>query len=99
MHAAATNPLGLTQADVPADMVAREKEIAEEQAKASGKPANIVEKIAEGKLSAFFKEQTLLAQAFVKDTSVSIEQHVANVAKETGKQFKLAAFARIKVGE
>ncbi|MBK8206761.1 MAG: elongation factor Ts [Planctomycetes bacterium] len=95
MHVAATNPVGLTQADVPADVIAREKEIALEQAKQSGKPANIQEKIAEGKVSAYFKENTLLAQPFVKDPSVNVEQHVKN----TGAGLKLAAFARIKVGE
>lgn len=99
MHAAATNPLGLTQADVPADVVAREREIALEQAKQSGKPANIQEKIAEGKVAAFFKEQTLLAQPFVKDTAVTIEQHVANVGKQVNKPLKLTQYARIKVGE
>ncbi len=95
MHVAATNPIGLTQADVPADVIAREKEIALEQAKQSGKPANIQEKIADGKVSAYFKENTLLAQPFVKDPSVNVEQHVKN----TGAGLKLAAFARIKVGE
>jgi elongation factor Ts len=95
MHIAATNPLGLTGADVPAEVVAREKAIAMEQAKASGKPANIQEKIAEGKLNAYFKENTLLAQPFVKDPSVSVEQHVAR----TGKNLKVAAIARVKVGE
>lgn len=95
MHAAATNPAGLTKDDVPADVIAREKEIALEQARASGKPENIQEKIAEGKVNAFYKENTLLAQPFVKDPSVSVEQHVAN----TGKSLKLAAYARVKVGE
>jgi elongation factor Ts len=99
MHAAATNPLGLTKDDVPADVIAREKDIAADQAKASGKPANIIEKIAEGKLAAFFKDQTLLAQPFVKDTAVTVEQHVANVAKAAGKPLKLTAYTRIKVGE
>lgn len=95
MHIAATNPFGLTQADVPADVIAREKEIALDQAKASGKPANIQEKIADGKVAAFFKENTLLAQPFVKDPSVSVEQHVKNV----GKDLKVAQFSRVKVGE
>ncbi len=99
MHAAATNPVGLSANDVPADVVAREREIALEQAKASGKPANIQEKIAEGKVQAFFKEQTLLAQPFVKDPSVSVEQHVANVGKQVGKPLKLQAYSRVKVGE
>jgi elongation factor Ts len=95
MHVAATNPVGLTKDDVPADAVAREKSVAMEQAKASGKPENIQEKIAEGKLSAFFKEHTLLAQPFVKDPSVSVEQHVKN----TGSTLKVAAYGRVKVGE
>ncbi len=95
MHIAATNPVGLTRDDVPADAIAREKAVAMEQAKASGKPENIQEKIAEGKLSAFFKEHTLLAQPFVKDPNVSVEQHVKN----TGKDLKVVAFARVKVGE
>jgi len=98
MHVAATNPLGLNESDLPADIVEKERAIALEQAKASGKPANIVEKIAEGKVSAFFKENTLIAQPFVKDSSVSVEQHVAGAAKETGKPIKLAAFAYVKVG-
>jgi elongation factor Ts len=99
MHAAATNPLGLVKEDVPADVIAREKEIAMDQAKQSGKPDNIQEKIAEGKLNAFYKEHTLLAQPFVKDSSVTVEQHVTNTGKEAGKQLKLAQYARIKVGE
>jgi elongation factor Ts len=99
MHAAAASPVGLTKDDVPADVVAKEKEIAEEQAKQSGKPENIAQKIAEGKVAAFFKEVTFLSQPFVKENSVSVEQHVANVAKETGKPLKLTAYARIKVGE
>lgn len=99
MHVAATNPLGLVKEDVPADVIAREKEIAMDQARQSGKPENIQEKIAEGKIAAFYKEHTLLAQPFVKDGSVTVEQHVNNVGKEAGKQLKLTQYARIKVGE
>lgn len=99
MHVAATNPLGLVKEDVPADVIAREKEIAMDQARQSGKPENIQEKIAEGKIAAFYKEHTLLAQPFVKDSSVTVEQHVNNVGKEAGKQLKLTQYARIKVGE
>lgn len=95
MHAAATNPVGLDKDDVPDDLVAKEKEIAAEQARATGKPDNIVEKIAEGKLNAFFKENTLLHQPFVKDTSVSVEKHINNVDGN----LKLTEYARVKVGE
>lgn len=99
MHAAANSPLGLVNADISADLVAKEKEIAMELAKQSGKPANIVEKIAEGRIAAFFKERTFLAQPFVKDPSISVEQHVANVGKQLNKPLKLVAYSRIKVGE
>ncbi len=95
MHIAAIAPLGLTRDDIDAELVAKEKEIAVEQAKASGKPENIVEKIAEGKINSFFKERTLLEQPFVKDGSVTVEKHVANVNANA----KIAAYARIKVGE
>jgi elongation factor Ts len=63
-HIAFNNPLGLTRAEVPADIVARERDIAVEQAKATGKPQNIAEKIAEGKLNSFYAERVLLDQAF-----------------------------------
>ena len=99
MHAAANNPLGMVREDIPAELVAKEKEIALELARQTGKPANIIEKIAEGRLNAFFKERTFLNQPFVKDPNVSVEQHVQNLGKQTGKPLKLAAFARIKVGE
>lgn len=99
MHAAANNPLGLVKEDISADLVAKEKEIAVELAKQSGKPANIVEKIAEGRMTAFFKERTFLNQPFVKDPNISVEQHVQNVGKAAGKPLKLTAYARIKVGE
>jgi elongation factor Ts len=98
MHVAATNPAGLTEADIDPEIVEKERAIALEQARQSGKPDNIIEKIAEGKLKAFFKEVTLTAQPFVKDTNVTVEQHVAGVAKETGKPIALTAYAYIKVG-
>jgi elongation factor Ts len=99
MHAAANSPLGMVKEDIDAALVAKEKEIAVELAKQSGKPENIVEKIAEGRMNAFFKERTFLNQPFVKDPGISVEQHVTNAGKAAGKPLKLTAFARIKVGE
>jgi elongation factor Ts len=99
MHAAANSPLGMVKEDIDAALVAKEKEIAVELAKQSGKPENIVEKIAEGRMNAFFKERTFLNQPFVKDPGISVEQHVANAGKAAGKPLKLTAYARIKVGE
>ncbi|MHC4840351.1 MAG: translation elongation factor Ts [Planctomycetota bacterium] len=94
MHAAAMEPVALNEAGVDPELVAKEKEIAAEQARATGKPENIIEKIAEGKLKAFFKDKTFLAQPFVKDNAVSVEKHVSSV----NGALKLTDFARIKVG-
>ncbi|MCF6227429.1 MAG: translation elongation factor Ts [Planctomycetes bacterium] len=94
MHAAAMEPLALDESGVDADLVAKEKEIAAEQARATGKPENIIEKIAEGKIKAFFKDKTFLAQPFVKDGSLNVEKYIASV----NSALKLTDYVRVKVG-
>src|SRR5574338_286519 len=83
MQIAALNPVAVDAASVPADVIAREKDIALEQLKndpkMAGKPAEMLSKIAEGKLNAFFKEQTLVAQAFVKDGSKTVGDYLKSV--------------------
>ncbi|OUR88933.1 translation elongation factor Ts, partial [Cycloclasticus sp. 44_32_T64] len=74
MHVAATNPLCLSEAEVPAEKIEKEKEIFKGQAAESGKPPEIVEKMIVGKIKKFLKEVTLLGQPFVKDGDVTIEQ-------------------------
>jgi elongation factor Ts len=74
MHIAASKPVALSRADVPAELVQRERDIAAAKAAESGKPANIVEKMVEGSVQKFLKEVTLLGQPFVKDDKQSIEQ-------------------------
>ena len=98
MHIAATNPVAVRQEDVPAAVLAREKEIANSQAEeqGKGKPAEIIAKIAEGKLKTWLKENVLLDQPFVKDTSKNAKT-VGEILKAAGLQ--LAAFVRYKVGE
>ena len=71
LHITATRPLAMTREQVPAETIAKEKEIAVEQAKATGKPQNIAEKIADGKMRTFFEERVLLDQKFVKDPAKS----------------------------
>jgi elongation factor Ts len=97
MQIAALSPVAVDAASVPADIIAREKEIALEQLKndpkMSGKPADMLEKIAAGKLNAFFKEQTLTAQAFVKDGNKTVEQYL----KDAG-DVKVLAFKRVALG-
>jgi elongation factor Ts len=93
LHITAARPLAMTREQVPADLLAKEKEIAVEQAKASGKPQQIAEKIAEGKMRVFFEERVLLDQKFVKDDSKSIAQ----LLKDNGTS--LEGYVRIEVGQ
>ena len=74
LHITATRPVALTREEVPADLVAREKDIAVERAKSTGKPQNIAEKIAEGQMKSFYEERVLLDQKFVKDPAKTITQ-------------------------
>lgn len=98
MQIAALNPIAVDAASVPADVIERERAIVVETMKAdpkmAGKPDEMVSKIAEGKLNAFFKEQTLLAQAFVKDGSKSVEDYLKSVDKD----LKVASFVRVALG-
>ncbi len=81
MHIAAMNPLALSKEDLNKDIVKKEFEIAKEQAKQQGKPDAITEKIAQGKLNKFYKDNTLLDQLYVKDNSTSIQKFLDSVSK------------------
>jgi elongation factor Ts len=94
-HIAFKRPMGLTRAEVPADIVAKEREIAVEQAKATGKPQQIAEKIAEGKLNSFFAEQVLLDQEFFNPTA--FKGSVGNLLKSKG--VTLNKYVRVEVGQ
>lgn len=94
MQIAAMNPIAVDQDSVPVETIAREKEIAIEQVKAEGKPAEMAEKIAIGKINKFFKESTLLAQAFVKDGNKS----VADYLKSIDADLKVTEFKRVALG-
>lgn len=94
MQIAAMNPIAIDQTSVPAETVERERNIAIEQIKAEGKPAEMAEKIAAGKVNKFFKESTLLAQAFVKDGNKS----VADYLKSIDPDLKVIGFKRVALG-
>ena len=94
MQIAAMNPLAVDETSISAETIAREKEIAIEQIKAEGKPAEMAEKIAIGKVNKFFKENTLMAQAFVKDNSKS----VADYLKSVDADLKVTEFKRVALG-
>jgi elongation factor Ts len=94
-HIAFARPIGLTRDTVPADLVAKEREIAVEQAKATGKPQQIAEKIAEGKLNSFFGERVLLDQEFFN--AQVFKGTVANYLKQNG--VSLEKYVRLEVGQ
>jgi elongation factor Ts len=96
MHTAAESPEYLRAEDVPADIRAKEEEIARSQVQ--GKPANIVDKIIEGKIKAFCDEVCLICQKYVKDSTITIAQLLEKESKRLGKQIDIKAFYRWKIG-
>lgn len=99
MHIAAARPDALHIEDVSADALEREKAIFVEQAKSSGKPDNVVEKMVEGRIRKYYEEVVLLEQAFVIDGKTKIKDVIAEAAKELGAAITLKAFARFALGE
>ena len=94
MQIAAMNPVSVDENDIPADVKERELEIGREQARAEGKPEQMIDRIAEGKLNKFYKENTLTKQSFVKDNSVSVEAMLKGI--DSG--LKVVSFSRIALG-
>ncbi|RJG47237.1 translation elongation factor Ts [Mesorhizobium sp. DCY119] len=99
MHVAATNPLALTAEEVDPAAVAREKAIFTEQARESGKPENIIEKMVEGRLRKFYEEVVLLKQAFVLNPDLTVEAALKAAEKEIGAPAKVTGFLRFALGE
>jgi len=99
MHIAASDPKFVRKEDVTPEAYAREKDIYRAQAIASGKPANIAEKMVEGKMAKFYEEVCLLEQPFIKDQTVSIAQLIAAKIGKLGENIAVHRFARFKVGE
>lgn len=94
MQIAAMNPVSVSSDDVSDDVKQRELEIGRDQARQENKPENMIDKIAEGKLNKFYKENTLLSQAYVKDNSVSVQKYLDSVNKGlTVKSFKRVSVA------
>lgn len=99
MHVAATNPVGIKAEDVPQEIIDKEKEIYRAQALETGKPENILDKIAEGKLKKFFKENCLLNQPYVRDPNVTISDLINGMIAKIGENITIKRFARFQVGE
>jgi elongation factor Ts len=99
MHIAATDPKYIRREDVTSEDYEREKEIYRSQAAATGKPANVVEKIVEGKMAKFYEEVCLLDQPFIKEQTISVSQLIATKIGKLGENISVRRFARFKVGE
>jgi elongation factor Ts len=99
MHIAAANPLYVDRDEVPPEMVEKEKSIFAAQARESGKPEQIIEKMVNGKIEKFFKEICLMEQPFVKDPDITIEKLAIESAARIGEKLSIRRFARFKLGE
>src|SRR5437016_7401868 len=99
MHIAASDPKFVRKEDVTPEAFEKEKEIYRAQATSTGKPANVVEKIVEGKMEKFYEEVCLYEQPFIKDQTISISQLIATKIGKLGENIAVRRFARFKVGE
>jgi len=100
MQVAASAPLSIDPSGIPADVVAKEREIARELTEKEGKTGDMLERIVEGKVNKFFKENCLLQQVFVKDNKTPIEKLLADSAKKIGvENLRVAAFHRLQLGQ
>lgn len=99
MHIAAASPQWVRPEEVPAEIMAKEKEIAIAQMQASGKPAAVLEKIAEGKVKKFYEDNCLIQQTFVKDPSKTIESLLKETIAALGENISIRRFVRFALGE
>ena len=99
MQVAAMNPISATRDDVPADVIDHEMEIYKAQAAESGKPENIQEQIAKGRMNKFYKEQCLTEQVFWKNSETTVQKYVDEVAGKLGGKVSIKAFTRFQLGE
>ena len=99
MHIAAADPKWVRREDVPAEAIEKEKAIYRAQMESSGKPANVLEKIIEGKLGSFYSQFVLVDQPSIRDGSVTIAQVVAQASAKTGENIQISRFVRFRMGE
>lgn len=99
MHIAASDPRWVRREDVPADALAKEREIYQAQFVDSDKPAAVIDRIVEGKLGAFYAQTVLLEQPYIRDPSLTVAQLVADATAKTGENITVSRFARFKIGE
>ncbi|MFZ0614224.1 MAG: translation elongation factor Ts [Desulfobacterales bacterium] len=99
MHIAATNPLGIRPEEIPPEVIDKEMEIYKAQAKETGKPDNILEKIAQGKLQKFIKENCLMDQPYVRNPEITVADLLNELIAKIGENITVKRFVRFQVGE
>lgn len=99
MHIAASSPISIDRDGVPAEIIEREKEIYGAQARETGKPEKVIEKIVEGKMKKFYNEACLLEQPFVKNPDISVQDLMNELMAKTGENIVIKRFARFQLGE
>jgi elongation factor Ts len=99
MHIAASDPRFISKEDVTEDVLTSEREIYKEQARATGKPENVLDKIVDGRMSKYYSEACLLEQPFVKDPSLSVRDHIASHIQKIGENIQVRRFVRYRLGE
>lgn len=98
MHVTASRPQYISREDVPADVIAKEREIYRAEASNSGKPAEVIERIVDGKLEKWFEEVCLLEQPFIKDPQITIKDLLTSRIASLGENIKIRRFCRFEVG-
>jgi elongation factor Ts len=99
MHIAASDPRFIRTEDVTEDVLASEREIYREQARATGKPEHILDKIVEGQMSKYYSVACLLEQPFVKDPALTVREHLASYIQKIGENIQVRRFVRYRLGE
>ena len=99
MHIAATNPISISRGDISPSILEKEKEIYRGQARESGKPEQIIDKIVDGKVAKFYEENCLLEQAFVKNTDITIQDLLNDLIAKTGENIVIKRFVRFQLGD
>jgi elongation factor Ts len=99
MHIAASDPRFISKEDVTEDVLAQEREVYKAQARLTGKPENVLDKIVEGRMSKYYSEACLLEQPFVKDPNISVRELIAAYIQKIGENIQIRRFVRYKVGD
>ena len=99
MHIAASAPMSVSREEIPQETLEREKEIYADQARQSGKPENIIEKMIEGRLNKFYQENVLLEQTFVKDPDKTVADLITETVAKLGENILISRFSRFQLGE